>query len=138
MRHAAIVILLLAACSSNTSGGPANEQANPCATPGATYLMSFSEEAGGTCGPVSSQIININSDGTISTPSSVSCANVTQDGCTAKDTDCTETVNGGTATVTTDVTFSSDGSSASGLETLTVTSNGQSCTSTYQVSATRQ
>ncbi len=136
----ALTLPAVVACGSTTSSGtsgPQQEMANPCATRGATYLESF-VQVSGTCGAIPSEIINISSNGTITTTSAVTCASVSQTGCTAQDSDCTSTANGYSITATTDVTFASDGSSATGLETVSMTGNGTSCTSTYDVTATRQ
>jgi hypothetical protein len=124
--------VLLAACSCSSS----TNKANPCATPGATYLFHFVEQANGTCGPVPDSIVNINADGTLS--SSVSCQTINQTGCTAQDTGCTSSSNGTTCNFTTDVTFASDGSGATGLETFTCSNGSSSCWSTYAVTAARQ
>jgi hypothetical protein len=112
------------------------DEANPCATAGATYLETSTEEAGGTCGAVSPQIITISQDGTLAT--SETCTTIMQTSCTAQDSGCVTTSNGVTCTSTTDVTFASDGSSASGLITLSCTEGATSCVSTYNVSIQRQ
>ena len=84
------LVLASAACSSSTeSPGPTDEAANPCATDGASYLETLVEESGGTCGPIPSELVNVNPDGTITTPTPITCAHVSQTGCTAQDTDCT-------------------------------------------------
>jgi hypothetical protein len=126
--------LSLLACG----GGSTAPKANPCATPGATYLDHFVEGSGGTCGPIPDEIININSDGTEATTIQISCQTESQTGCTAHNTGCTWTTNGVACNATTDVTFASDGSGASGLETVTCSSSSASCTSTYTVTLTRQ
>jgi hypothetical protein len=136
-----LAIAALTACSSGsgTSGnGSGSEPANPCATKGASYLETLTEQAGGTCGTVSSQVVNVNSDGTITTSTPITCAHVSQNGCTAQDTDCTFSSMGYDFSETFDVTFTSDGSSAMGLVTISGSGNGQSCNSTYNVSVTRQ
>jgi hypothetical protein len=116
--------------------GSGSAEANPCATPGATYLFHLVEHPGGTCGPVPDEIVNVDSDGTTST--SVSCDDITQDGCTARNTGCMSSMNGVDCSVTTDVTFAKDGSGATGLETATCSNSSASCTSTYDVTATRR
>lgn len=73
-------LTLTAACSSGGSEGQTTNQANPCATRGATYLLHAVEQRGGTCGPVPDEIFNVNPDGTTagsSTRSSRSSAAVT-------------------------------------------------------------
>lgn len=133
------IVACTVACGSSYTSGPAlANKANPCATPGATYLSHFVELSGGTCGPIPDEILNINSDGTIPGSQSFSCQTVTQDGCTARDTGCITTTNGTTCTATTDVTFATDGSSASGLETVSCSNVSTTCTSTYSVSFTQQ
>jgi hypothetical protein len=130
------VLAVLVACSSTPA--PQAKPANPCATVGATYEVSFVEQAGGTCGPVPSAIVNISPDGTVAGSQSVSCATVTQEGCTAHDSGCTFAGNGTTCTGTTDVTFAADGSGATGLETISCSNASASCTSTYNTTETRQ
>ena len=133
------VAIAAVACSSASSSAPPSTKANPCATPGATYLLHFVEQANGTCGPVSDQIINVAKDGTLSgSGTASSCAMTAQDGCTARNTDCMSTTNGVTCDVTSDVTFAKDGGAASGLETVTCMSGSSSCMSTYAVSAQRK
>ena len=135
------VLLAVTACGSGGSGGASgttNEQANPCATKGASYLETLTEQAGGTCGAITSQVVNINSDGTLTTSTPITCAHVSQTGCTAQDTDCTFTSMGYNFTETFDVTFASDGSSAHGLITISGSGNGMSCTSTYTVTFAKQ
>jgi len=123
----------------SSGSGPSNTlAANPCATPGASYLETFAEQPGGTCGTAPSQVLNVNTNGTVTSSVPVSCASTEQSGCTAHDADCAETTNGVTCMVTTDVTFASDGSSATGLETLSCSNASSSCVSTYTVSAARQ
>jgi hypothetical protein len=132
-------LVVLPACSSSSAAsGPSSEPANPCATKGASYLETLVEQAGGTCGPITSQVVNINSDGTITTSTPLSCAHVSQTGCVAQDTDCTFSSMGFDFSETFDVTFTSDGSSASGLITLSGSGNGQNCASTYDVTFARQ
>jgi hypothetical protein len=122
--------ILAAACGSSAT------KANPCATPGATYLFQFVEQSGGTCGSLSDAIVNVNPDGTI--VGSLTCKATNQNGCTAQNTGCTSSSNGTSCTVDTDVTFASDGSGATGLETFSCANGASSCTSTYAVTATRQ
>jgi hypothetical protein len=127
----ALVALPFAGCGSGTA------EANPCATPGATYLEHFAEHPGGTCGPITDQVLNINHDGTIDT-ASPDCDSVTQDGCTARDTNCRTSANGTDCTATTSVTFAKDGSAASGIATISCTAGSSSCESTYDISAERR
>jgi hypothetical protein len=133
-------LTMIVGCGSSTSSGtsgPQQETANPCATRGATYLESL-VQVSGTCGAIPSEIFNVSSNGTVTTTSAVTCASVSQTGCTAQDSDCTYTSNGLSVTMTDDVTFAADGSSATGLATISATGSGVSCTSTYQVTMTRQ
>lgn len=130
------ILLMVGGCSSSSDNLSITVLANPCATKGATYLESFSEEPGGTCGAISDQIVNIGQDGTLT--QSVSCKRITQTGCTAQDTGCSFTSDGLTCTVNTDITFAEDGSSSSGLESTNCQSSTYSCSSTYQVSGVRQ
>lgn len=137
MKATGWAVALALAWGCGGSGGSTTLNANPCATPGATYLGHFVEQSG-TCGPIPDQIINVNPDGTLSSSMAVSCAQTTVAGCTTQNTDCMSTSAGSTCSVTSDVTFSPDGTSASGLETARCTYSGGSCTSTYNVTATRQ
>jgi hypothetical protein len=134
--------MVCVACSSNggngtTSSAATTEKANPCATKGATYLETATEQSG-NCGQIPSQVININPDGTLTTSVAISCAMQTQTGCKAQITDCTWTANGYSYSETGETTFASDGSSATGLVTITAMGNGQSCSSTYSVTFMRQ
>jgi hypothetical protein len=125
-------------CGGSSNGGPSSEAANPCATPNSTYLETLTEQAGGTCGAVPSQVINVNADGTIALPTSITCASATQTGCTARDSGCTFSNQGISFSETFETTFASDGSSAMGILTLSGMGNGESCSSTYDVSIVRQ
>jgi hypothetical protein len=128
----------LGACGSDSAtASPTKVAANPCATPNSTYLQTFTEVSG-NCGPIPSAITNINADGTITQTTSITCANVTQSGCTARDTDCTWSSSGFSYSETFETTFAQDGSSATGLATLTGMGNGQSCSETYNLSLVRQ
>jgi hypothetical protein len=125
------LLFALAAC-----GGSSNPEANSCATKGATYLVTFTEVSG-NCGPVASQIVNVNPDGTITNPNNITCAGSSVQGCTINNNACTYSSQGYNVTFTTSVTFSSDGASASGLESFSISGAG-SCTETYRVSYLRQ
>jgi hypothetical protein len=127
-------MVVCAGCSSKSG-----TTANPCATRGATYLATFAEMSGGTCGPVPQQIVNVDSNGQITNGTSITCANDDLNGCTEMKSGCMGTTsNGCSATIQTDVTFASDGSGASGLETIQVTCGASVCSSTYRVSLARQ
>ncbi len=131
MKKIIFICMLICGCSSNVT----TNQANPCATKGATYLGHAVQESG-NCGDAPDQIINVGSDGTLD--KNVSCARITQDGCTACNSDCTFGSNGVTCTATTDVTFAYDGSSAHGLESISCYNSVSSCASTYVVTLIRQ
>jgi len=131
MKSIFISALFLLACSSNV------EQANPCATPGATYYQ-HSTELSGNCGSMPDVIVNINQDGTITFPSNISCATQEQNGCTAHDTDCSFGNGDVSCQESFDTTFADDGSSANGLLTLSCDNGSQSCISTYSISMTRE
>jgi hypothetical protein len=132
----AIVGLFLVAC------GSSQIQADRCATPGASYIMHFAEKAGGTCGPVPDQLMNVSSDGTIdATPSPGStyhCSSIDAHGCTLQKNNCAQTnTDGVTCTADSTVTFTADGSAASGL--FSVSCNGAgACSSVYSASLFRQ
>jgi hypothetical protein len=130
-------LLIVAGCSSSSSAGPTDDLANQCASKGATYLQSFTETSG-TCGPLSSIVVKINSDGTFYVASPVHCTSVEQDGCTTSETDCQATVDGVTGTFTFDTTFAADGSEGTGVETYTLTNGSSTCMSTYDVTFTKQ
>lgn len=70
---------MMVACGGSPAG-QTTDAANPCATKGATYLMQPTELPGGTCGALPSGIVNIGADGTV--VGSITCARITQDGCT--------------------------------------------------------
>jgi hypothetical protein len=135
----ALLSSLVVSCGSDSGSGPVDRAANPCATRGATYYQA-AQEISGNCGPIPSQIVNVNPDGTITSDTKVTCAKVTQSGCTARDTDCKWASQGVDFTMTFSTTFADDGSSAMGLMTVSGNGNGngQSCTSTYSVTMTRQ
>jgi hypothetical protein len=140
MRAFPIVLLTLVpsalSCGSSSSS-PTSAKANPCATRGASYLEAFTEESG-NCGTIPSELVNVGSDGTLTESTPITCATVSQTGCTARDSDCTFSSMGYNFTETSDVTFTADGSSASGVVTLSGSGNGQVCTSTYDITFTRQ
>ncbi len=125
--------------SAPTGGVPAGfEPANPCATPGATYLQSF-ELISGNCPELPDVILNITEDGLVPDAVGLECQVRGQNGCRAQNSNCVFTDQGCEYTFTTDVTFAEDGSSAEGLETVTVIcDDGSSCAGTYRVEAERR
>ena len=132
------IAILGTLCCSSSSSGPERAPANPCATRNATYIESCTETSG-NCPSIPQQVINVNPDGTITLPTPISCATVTQTGCTARDSDCTfSTSNGTQGTETFETTFASDGSSATGVITVTLTNGSASCTGTYECMMTRR
>lgn len=137
------LVAVCVACSSSggngatSSGSTSALKANPCATKGATYLETFTEQSG-NCGMLTSQVVNINPDGTITTTVQISCAMQTQAGCKTQATDCTWSANGYSYNETLESTFAQDGSSATGIATVTAMGKGQSCSSTYNITITRQ
>lgn len=135
-------LLASMACSSGGTGsgsnGSSTQPANPCATKNATYLEMVSQQPGGTCGQVNSQVINVNADGTITLPTTITCASLTVTGCTTRGSDCTYTSNGDSFTENFETTFAQDGSSATGVLSISGMGNGASCSSTYDMTATRQ
>ena len=138
MRKSVILMCFVVGCSSAPSSGTSQDEANPCATPGASYLATFTELSGGTCGTISPELENINPNGTITSTVEITCASSSQDGCTTRDTDCTWSADGFTFTGTSEATFYQDGSYATGIESITGVGDGQSCVSTYDVSLVRQ
>lgn len=131
-------LVALVACSSASSGdsGQYPEVSFPCSTPNVTYLITFTEQSG-TCGPMTSQVVNTDAAG-LTLATNESCQSQTTSGCTVRGTDCTWTDGGISYTKTFEITFTGDGSSASGVNTISMTGNGQSCTSTYSTSFMRQ
>lgn len=128
---------LLIGCSSAPDPTPPTK-ANGCATPGATYLSHFVEQSGGTCGPLADVLVTVSKEGTLPGPA-VSCQTRTETGCTTLATNCTTSaVNGLTCHVTSDVTYASDGRSGSGTETASCSGASTTCSSTYQITITRQ
>jgi hypothetical protein len=129
----------LVACSSSSDDGDGRtkvNQANPCVTPGATYLQ-MTNKIDGTCPDVPDQVINISNDGTLA--NEISCDKVEQDGCRAHNTGCVTKSGKCNASATFSTTFADDGSSASGLLTMTVEcEDGSGCVGTYETSMERQ
>ncbi|HEX7603770.1 MAG TPA: hypothetical protein VF316_19260 [Polyangiaceae bacterium] len=135
---AALSLASLAACSSSAPTPPPPTKVNACATPGKTYLSHFVEQAGGTCGPLADVLVTVNADGTLPGPA-VSCESRSEIGCRTQATACTTSaVNGLTCHVTSDLTYASDGSTAAGTETASCSGASSTCTSTYQITVTRQ
>jgi hypothetical protein len=117
--------LLVAGCSG--SSGPSDHSANPCATPGATYVEVFTQTSG-NCGPIPNQVINVSPGGDVTASSTISCASSNQNGCTATGSDCTFTSQGFDFTETYSTTFASDGSAAMGVLSLSGNGMGMSAT----------
>jgi hypothetical protein len=134
-----VLVLLAAAlgCSSDDSGGSSGEvrnQVNACATKGATYLQQCVEHAGGTCGPLSDQVINIDDPAITASV----CASVTQQNCVARGTACKVSENGCEVTASYMTTFKADGSSATSSSSITIKCNdGSWCNSAYDCKMTR-
>ncbi len=133
-RATAGALLGLAACSSSS---PSMDQANSCATPGASYVETFTQTSG-NCGPLASQVINISAGGSVTLPTTISCASSTQTGCKIQNSDCTYSANGFNYTFSSSLTFASDGSSASGVYSVSGTGMGMSCASSYAINEQRQ
>jgi hypothetical protein len=134
-----IVCFMILGCSSDSSknDGTTVSQLNPCATKGATYLVHYTELSG-NCGPLQDEIYNTPSSGTTNTP--IVCDEVSQDGCTARDTNCRQKLSNGCMVVMTfETTFTQDGSSADGIATINLNCpDGSWCQSTYKYTYTRQ
>ncbi len=143
--HSMVTLLALAVaiCAGCGSAGPSTAMpsqpmlTDSCATPGATYLESFTQTSG-TCGPVPSEIVDISPEGTVVLASSMTCSSANWTNCTLQYNDCTTNVNGVLYTTTSSVTFAIDGGSASGAASVAATGNGIVCASTYNVTAVRQ
>jgi hypothetical protein len=128
---------ILGACG-GSGGGSTTEPANSCAVRGATYIVTQTELPGGSCGPISPDLITVNQDGTITDPEPTTCAMWSQTGCTSVETNCTYQENGYTDTFTRQLTFTTDGSSATGQCTFSASGHGLSCSSTYSMTVTRE
>lgn len=137
MKQYALLCLIVVGCGSDSGNGHVNLSANPCATPDSTYYESCVEESG-TCGPIPDQVVNISPSGTFTSKANISCAESTQNGCTARDTDCALSSNGVSINETFETTFAEDGSSATSVITMTMNGYGQTCVSTYNCTMTRQ
>jgi hypothetical protein len=136
MKRALLGCLLVSVLTLFACGGSSNDQANPCATKGATYLVSYTELSG-NCGPIPSSVVNVNPDGTITDPNHITCASSSVQGCTTQNNSCTWSSQGFNFMATTSVTFSADGASASGIATISASGAG-SCTETYNLFYGRQ
>ena len=130
-RTVGAVALIGVAC-----GGSPPPGVNPCATRGATYLATFTEVFG-NCGPIPSQVITVNPDGTITTSVNPNCGISSVEGCTVTNSNCTWSAQGVNFLSTYSVTFASDGMSASGIATLSALSGGQ-CFESYKLSYVRR
>jgi hypothetical protein len=137
MRSFIIVGLFIAGCGSSNSTGSTSYQANACVSRDASYLVSY-QETSGDCGAVASVVINVSSDGTITTSVPVSCTTVHDDGCAVQETGCTWMDNGVSFDSTSSVVFTSDGSSGTGIVGLSATDSKGSCYSSYKITYTRQ
>jgi hypothetical protein len=132
VRLAAVcTVALLCAC------GRSDVIANECVTRGASYLVSYSAVSG-NCAPIASEVINVESDGTIAGATPRPCAAVEQDGCTIRKTDCAWSSGGYDYRFTSTLTFAADGSTGSGLLSVHESGGAWSCFSTYQLSWIRQ
>lgn len=141
----AVILVTVLGCSGTDSNnsGVKSMPANPCATPGASYLCTYSVESG-DCPALANQVVNVNPDGTIVVNSSTSCSSLTVSGCTSNMTHCTMsnrdaqgvTCNG---TFNGTNTFSSDGVSSTATESMSIDcSDGSFCNGSYQASCVRQ
>lgn len=134
MKHIIVIASIIATVAG--CGDDSTNEANPCATRGATYFE-HCEIASGNCGAFPDQYVHINSDGTID--QSVSCETINQDGCTAHDTGCVIQLNNEcNATVDFTTTFSDDGSSARSSMAIDVVCSYGSCSGSYICSMQRQ
>jgi hypothetical protein len=95
------------------------------------------QEVSGDCGPLPSQTVTVNSDGTVSDPVGVSCAVNKQTQCQTQLSGCTWGFFGFAYNLSGTLSFASDGSSGTGV--YTVARTGLSvCNETYNVTITRQ
>ena len=150
MQKATLVIaaLVLVGCSDGGTSGPPPPTNCRKADRAGTYMMSWTEQAGGTCGPIPSELISLNggtpagctlhtdvwSDGECKSQRTLTCVTRVSD----------PTQYGGYGTVTTDTVgvtrqMSQDGARIEGTLSMSIqTSAGRSCRGTYAVSAVRQ
>ena len=132
---AVLALLVVSGCGDEEESGIVVSGLNPCATRGATYLVHYSEVSG-NCGYLPDEILNTSPDGSTV---SITCDEVTQTGCTARDTNCRMSSGGCNQTFTFETTFTKDGSSASGIMTISLDcSDGSGCKSTYTYTYDRQ
>ena len=139
-----LLCVSLFACSSRSSGAAPDQKdndvarvrADPCATPGATYLVTLTQLPGGTCGPIANQTVTVGYDGTVPAPGP--CGSSTFTGCEEVQHDCYALAMGLTCVMQDDITFVSDGSAASGSETVSCQEGHESCASTYAVEEVEQ
>ena len=130
--------LVVAGCSSTTSGTGANGKDVPCVSPSSSYVVHFVEKSGGTCGPIQDEVVNTTADGGFQAQPGCSGTR-TVNGCKVLLTDYTCTNAGVTSKTTGEVTWSDDGKSGSGTVQISIAKNGAtSCTSSYEVTYTRQ
>ena len=133
-----ILTATLLGCSAADDGDSkpdgVRNQINDCATRGASYLNTFQEHSGGTCGPIPDRVVNIDDPAiTAST-----CSSVTQENCVARATACKYSDGGCDFTETYMTTFAQDGSSAAATASIWIEcSDGSYCSSTYDVTMRR-
>jgi hypothetical protein len=131
--------LALNACGSSSGNSATTELANPCVTKGATYLITFEEQDGGTCGPVPQGVVNVSSTGTVLNGDNFPCASQAQNGCTTQENDCTTTLTGGiNCAVTASLTYEDGGAQGTGLEDFVCSGSSFACSSVYHVTEVRQ
>lgn len=124
----------LLACSSESDpeSRVTTFEKNPCVTAGASYLTHYTEQPGGTCGPLSDEVLAIPPDGMISVPD---CRGKPRyEGCSVFIDQIECESNGYTSTQTGKVDWADDGSTGHGFITFTVA--GQ-CKSTYEMNSVR-
>lgn len=113
-----------------------------CVQAGASYEITFTEKKGGSCGPLSPQVMNISQDKQETLP--IGCSNGPKahtEGCSVyMDQSCKEDYQG-MKVVTTfvgKVDWNEDGSGGTGTYTITQTVDGEfHCSSTYSAVAER-
>lgn len=131
------ILLVLAMFLTGCGGG--GSTANPCATPGASYLEHCVEESG-NCGAISDQVVNIGPEGEVMGVGGTApmCTSMDVVGCVSHGSGCTVTENGATVTTTFQTTFVADGSSATSIASIEITMGAANCVSTYNCTITRQ
>lgn len=126
------LFLILAGCS-NTSTSPSPQPLNPTGT----YIVTYTEQSGGTCGPEPGSTITIAGSSPTYTWTETAIPVATQGSfiCTADHCTINVSLTGGGVTERYNVTTTSTG--MTGTQAATITGTG-ACSSTYNVTGTKK